>query len=167
MTITQPSQPPQIPPLMRLSSQADANYNLYPVVFGITPNATDSSRITLVPSGKWNGYQLIDMTKYKSTVQCSNKDRVPYSRYVFDIYVTSAVYPVGNWIVSLNFDSPYVAITAQITVKGTSCLPSERFDVASQRCVAICSCGLIATDEAPTCIYIGKRKSCVHEYTLM
>ena len=137
---------------MRLSSRADTSYNLYPVVFGITPNATDPSRVTPLSSGVWNYYQWMDI-KSTVTVQCNG---VKYSRYVFDIYVTSTVYPEGDWIVSLNFQLPYDSLSAQITVKGTSCLPSERFDVESKRCVAICRCGLMSTEQAPICIFSGK-----------
>lgn len=147
---------------MRLSSRVATTYNLYPVVFGITPNATNSSRVAPISSGLWNNYQWMDITKYKSTVavQCSNG--IQYSRYVFDIYVTSTVYPEGDWILSLNFLSPYDSLSAQITVKGTSCLPSERFDVDSKRCVAMCGCGLVTTEQAPICIFSGKYISCLN-----
>ena len=146
---------------MRLSSRVDTTYNLYPVVFGITPNATDSSRVAPISSGLWNNYQWMDITKYKSTVtvQCNG---IKYSRYVLDIYVTSTVYPEGDWIVSLNFLPPYDSLSAQITVKGTSCLPSERFDVDSKRCVAMCGCGLVTTEQAPICISSGKYISCLN-----
>ena len=140
---------------MRLSSRADTTYNLYPVVFGITQVATEPSRVTPVSSGKWDNYQWMNMTR-RSTVECNG---VKYFRYTFDIYVTSTVYPEGDWIVSLDFQPPYNACTTQITVKGASCLPSERFDVDGKRCVPICGCGLQATEQAPICIISGKYTS--------
>ena len=150
---------------IRLSSRADANDNLYPVVFGITPNATDPSRITPVPSGEWNGSQWISITEYRSQQTCSGEQ---YSQYSVGIYVTSTVYPEGNWTISLNFNYQPPYDLPPIRVKGTSCLPSERFDVASKRCVVICGCGLIATEEVPiTCTLRGKHTSFVYEFSLI
>ena len=149
-------------PFMRLLSYASTTYNLYPVVFGIAPNAADPSRITPVPSGTWNSYQWMDITKYKSATLCRAVNGKQYSRYVVDIYVTSTIYPEGDWTISLNFLPPSDTCAAQITVKGTSCIPSERFDVDRKVCVAICGCGLVTTEQFPICVLGGKWTSCVH-----
>ena len=142
VTIIQPNSLAQAV-YVSLSSRADSTYKLYPVVFGLTPDATDPIHIVPVPSGEWNSSQLMEVKP--NTTSCIKK-------YFVDIYVTSTVYPEGDWRISLNVLN---VTTAQITLKGTPCLPSERFDIASKRCVAICSCGLTSTEQAPICISIG------------
>ena len=146
--IIQPSSSPR-DLFMRLSSYSDSTDTLIPLVFGLMPNEPAPVSVTPAKSGRYSnpGSNFID----NPTVLCTG-----YVKYALSIYVISPVYQQGDWIVSLDFQRTDSAYTTQIKIKGSSCAPSERFDIQRKICVPICDCGYRVSELSTACTEFGK-----------